>query len=169
MPSHSRARVLGEAAEELSREFAPHLNDALRRNLGRITGGRYTEARVDADLSVKVVVPGGRVVSADDLSRATKDQIFLVQRLEIARLLAPTKGTPPLLLDDPFAHYDVERLRYGLEILSETAAERQVILFTEEPLLVSLAMEIAADCAMIELAAPPHTRPARAGQDPAAT
>jgi DNA repair protein SbcC/Rad50 len=75
--------ILKESADELSREFAPHLNDALCRNLGRITGGRYEEALVGSDLTVKVVLAGTRkVVSADDLSRATKDQIFLVQRLE---------------------------------------------------------------------------------------
>ena len=44
---------LRESADELSREFAPHLNEALRRNLARITGGRYHEARVDHDLSVE--------------------------------------------------------------------------------------------------------------------
>jgi DNA repair exonuclease SbcCD ATPase subunit len=148
--------LLQEAADELSREFAPRLNEALCRNLGRITGGRYHEARVDSDLSVKVVVPEtGQVVSADDLSRATKDQIFLVQRLEIARLLAPTKGSAPLLLDDPFAHYDSERLRYGLEILGETAESRQVILFSEDPSVAALADELCPSCAVVELLAPP--------------
>ena len=148
-------RVLRESADELSREFAPHLNDALRRNLARITGGRYHEARVDSDLSVKIVVPDtGQVVSADDLSRATKDQIFLVQRLEIARLLAPTKGAAPLLLDDPFAHYDKFRARYGLEILAEAAKDRQVILFSEDPVLGTLAAEVCADSVLIELEAP---------------
>lgn len=148
--------VLRDAADELSREFAPHLNEALCRNLARITGGRYHEARVDSDLSVKVVVPEtGQVVSADDLSRATRDQIFLVQRLEIARLLAPTKGAAPLLLDDPFAHYDDTRLRFGLEILAETAETRQVILFSEDPAVGALAEEVCTTCRTIELVAPP--------------
>lgn len=148
--------VLSESADELSREFAPHLNEALRRNLARITAGRYAEARVDSDLTVKVVVPEtGQVVSADDLSRATKDQIFLVQRLEIARLLAPTKGVAPLLFDDPFAHYDEYRTRHGLEILAETASIRQVILFSEDPAIARIASEVSTDCRIIELPAPP--------------
>jgi uncharacterized protein YhaN len=149
-------QVLKDAADELSREFAPHLNDALCRNLVRITGGRYREALVDSDLTVKVVAPEtGLVVSADHLSRATKDQIFLVERLEIARLLAPTKGSAPLLLDDPFAHYDETRLRYGLEIVAETAETRQVVLFSEDPSLATLARDLCASCSVIELAAAP--------------
>lgn len=147
--------VMKDAGDEISREFAPHLNEALRRNLGRITGGRYDEAMVDTDLSVKVVIRGsGHVVSADDLSRATKDQIFLVQRLEIARLLAPTKGVAPLLLDDPFAHYDRDRLRYGIEVLGEAANDRQVILFSEDLELADVVNEVCAGCHVIELRAP---------------
>jgi DNA repair protein SbcC/Rad50 len=134
--------VLSEAADELRREFAPHLNAALKRNLSRITGARYAEAMVDAELMVQVVVPEtGKLQPADELSRATKDQLFLVQRLEIARLLAPTKGKAPLLLDDPFAHYDQERVRHGLEVVAEAAEERQIIVFSEDPELADIARE----------------------------
>lgn len=148
-------KSLIEAADELKREFAPHLNAALRRDLERISGGRYSEAFVDGDLAVQVAVPeSAQLKSADDLSRATKDQIFLVQRLEIARLLAPTKGTAPLLLDDPFAHYDQKRLRYGLELIGEAAQERQIILFSEDPALAELAAEVCSGCGVIELEGP---------------
>jgi uncharacterized protein YhaN len=70
-------------------------------------------------------------------------------------LLAPTKGPAPLLLDDPFAHYDLTRLGYGLEILAETAEERQVILFSEDPRVGPLAAELCPACRVLELAAPP--------------
>jgi DNA repair exonuclease SbcCD ATPase subunit len=147
--------TLEEAADELKREFAPHLNEALRRNLAKVTGGRYSEALVDGDLAVRVVVPEtGQLKPADELSRATRDQLFLVQRLEIARLLAPTKGSAPLLLDDPFAHYDRTRLRHGLELIAEAATERQIVLFSEDPELGNLAREVCSSCAVITLDAP---------------
>ncbi len=147
---------LGEAADELKREFAPHLNEALRRDLERITGGRYSEAVVDGDLAVQVVVPEtGQLKPADELSRATKDQLFLIERLEIARLLAPTKGTSPLLLDDPFAHYDRGRLEQALELIGEAAQERQIIVFSEDAMLAELARQVCGSCAIIELEPPP--------------
>jgi DNA repair protein SbcC/Rad50 len=150
--------VLDEAAQALRREFAPHLNEALKRNLGKITGGRYEEAMVNSDLAVQVVVPeDGRLHSADDLSRATKDQLFLVQRLEIARLLAPTKGVAPLLLDDPFSHYDHHRLRYGLEVVAEASRDRQIVLFSEDPDLADIAKTFCGECHVIELKAPAAT------------
>jgi DNA repair protein SbcC/Rad50 len=147
--------VLNASAAELRREFAPHLNAALKRNLSRITNGRYAEAMVNAELMVQVVVPEtGKLQPADELSRATKDQLFLVQRLEIARLLAPTKGKAPLLLDDPFAHYDRERSRRGLEVVAEATEERQIIVFSEDPELADLAREACSACHVIELAPP---------------
>src|SRR5205807_5871124 len=122
-------------------------NRALQERLPRITGGRYSEAYVDENLEVRVIAPhSDQLKSADELSRATKDQIFLVQRLEIARLLAPTKGKAPLLLDDPFAHYDRGRLRRGLEILAEVAADRQIVVFSEDQNLALLAQEFCDTC-----------------------
>jgi DNA repair exonuclease SbcCD ATPase subunit len=146
--------VLREASDELNKKFQPHLRDALRKNLPRITGGRYSEVEVDSELRVQVIAPVGGQVRADQLSRGTQDQIFLVQRLEIARILAPTKGAAPLLLDDPFARYDAKRLRFGLQLLGEAAAERQVIVFSEDSNLPALAKELCGDCHVVELTGP---------------
>jgi DNA repair exonuclease SbcCD ATPase subunit len=158
-------QVLREAADELHRQFQPHLRAALIKNLPRITAGRYEDAEIDNELRVHVVAPGvGRQVGVDQLSRATRDQIFLVERLEIARLLAPTKGSAPLLLDDPFAHYDAKRLRFGLELVREAAEERQVIVFSEDENLPELANEICGDCKVSVLPGP-TPRPARRASD----
>ena len=49
--------ALSAAAEQAHREFAPHLNAALERNLGRITAGRYEDATVDEGLGIRVRAP----------------------------------------------------------------------------------------------------------------
>ena len=86
---------------------------------------------VGDDLSIRVVAPGsGNVVDVERLSRGTRDQVALIERLELARLLDPTGGGAPLLLDDCFAHTDEHRLPLALELLAEVAAHRQVIVFT---------------------------------------
>jgi uncharacterized protein YhaN len=96
----------------------------------------------------------GSLKSAEDLSRATKDQLVLVERLEIARLQPPTRGSAPLLLDDPFAHYDRTRLRLGLEIVADIAQERQVVIFSEDRSLIDEARASCPACSMIELPNP---------------
>lgn len=147
--------TLREAAQGVHRRVAPYLNEALRRELPRITRGRYAEGTVDEDLAIKLYAPeSGRLVGIEQLSRGTRDQVALVQRLEIARLLDPTAGRAPLLLDDPFAHFDAERLRLGIELITEVAGRRQVILFTENLEVARKVREASPSCALIELPDP---------------
>lgn len=147
--------ALEEAAQETHRKFAPYLNAALQRHLPRITDGRYVNAVVDEDLQIRVQAPEtGKFVSVDVLSRGTQDQIYFIQRLEIVRLLDPTTGEAPLLLDDAFTRFDVKRLRLAFGILSEVALERQVVLFSEDEDMVRVAEELGIACAVIRLPAP---------------
>jgi uncharacterized protein YhaN len=151
--------VLKEAARETHRKFAPHLNAALERNLPRITDGRYRKAVVGEDLQIQVEAPEhGRMVPVDLLSRGTQDQIYLVERLEIARLLDRTMGAAPMLLDDPFAHFDAVRLRLALAVLGEVALERQVVLFSEDAGLVDELRKLCPECAVITLPPPGSDR-----------
>ena len=77
-----------------------------------------------------------------------------MERLEIAKLLDPTTGEAPLLLDDPFARFDETRLWLGLEVIRDVAAERQVVLFSEDADLVDAARETCGECGVIELPGP---------------
>ena len=94
------------------------------------------------------------MIAAEDLSRGTQDQIFFVERLEMIDLLDPTTGTSPLLLDEPFVHFDDKRLAVALELLAEEADERQVIFFTTDPRLAKQAAAVRDDASLISLKAP---------------
>jgi len=147
--------TLEQSAREAYRQVAPHLKRALERNLPRVTGSRYAEAAVDDQLQIRVVPPETpNSVDVDALSRGTQDQIYFLERLELARLLDRTIDRPPLLLDDPFVHFDAERRRFALELLVEAAADgRQVILFSTDTRLADEARDLC-DCRVIELSAP---------------
>jgi DNA repair exonuclease SbcCD ATPase subunit len=149
-------RVLRLAEEELAaaaadtyRDFAPRLNASLEAGMSRLTDSRYTHAFVDEELRVRVEAPEtGAVVDLDQLSVGTQKQAYLVQRLELVRLLCPGDEALPVLLDDPFAHFDAERLARTLEWLSEAAGERQIILFATQRRVAELAP---AEATVIEL------------------
>jgi DNA repair exonuclease SbcCD ATPase subunit len=147
--------ALEDAARETHRKFAPYLNAALQRHLPRITDGRYVNAVVDEDLQIRVQAPEtGKLVPVNVLSRGTQDQIYFIQRLEIVRLLDPTTGEAPLLLDDAFTRFDARRLKSAFGILADTALERQVVLFTEDEGMVRRAEELGVACTVIRLPAP---------------
>jgi DNA repair exonuclease SbcCD ATPase subunit len=152
--------TLQTAAQDTHRRVAPFLNEALRRELPRITRGRYADGTVDEDLAIRLYTPeSGRLVSIEQLSRGTRDQVALVQRLEIARLLDATSGDAPLFLDDPFAHFDAERLRLGAELIAEVSGRRQVILFTEDAAVMERMQEACSECTVIELPDPVKDAP----------
>ena len=131
---------LAEAAAETYRDFAPLLNASLEAGIGRLTGGRYAHAFVDEDLRIRVEAPEtGAVVDLDQLSVGTQKQAYLVQRLELVRLLRPDGEALPVLLDDPFAHFDADRLERTLAWLAEAATERQIIVFATQRRVADLA------------------------------
>ncbi|HSD02526.1 MAG TPA: hypothetical protein VLB81_09160, partial [Gaiellales bacterium] len=107
--------------------------------------GRYSTAFVGDDLGVRLETPErGEVVDLEALSHGTQRQVYLVERLELVRLLCPSGATPPVLLDDPFAHVDAERVERTLAYLAELAAERQLVVFSTDRAAVELAPRSAA-------------------------
>jgi uncharacterized protein YhaN len=140
---------LAAAAADTYRDFAPRLNASLEAGMSRLTDGRYTHAFVDEELRVRVEAPEtGAVVDLDQLSVGTQKQAYLVQRLELVRLLCPGDEAPPVLLDDPFAHFDPDRLARTLEWLAEAARERQIVLFATQRRVAELAPD---DATLIEI------------------
>ena len=140
---------LAEAAAETYRDFAPLLNASLEAGISRLTAGRYAHAFVDDALRVRLEAPEtGAVVDLDQLSVGTQKQAYLVQRLELVRLLCPGDGPLPVLLDDPFAHFDADRLERTLHWLAEAAAERQIIVFATQRRVAELAPREAVSIAL---------------------
>ena len=131
---------LAEAMAETYRDFAPRLNEALRAQITRVSRGRYRTVYVDDDLNVRVEAPEtGVPIDLGLTSTGTQRLAHLVQRLELVRLLVPTAEPLPVLLDDPFAHLDADRMEDALALLADLAGERQLIAFTTQADAIRLA------------------------------
>lgn len=124
-------RCLQEASEEIHRDFAPRLNTRIGALIKEITGGRYSQVRVDRSLNLRVLAPEtGRLVPLTALSSGTADQFSLSLRLAVAGLLTGGRGGLPLILDDSFVQWDDRRLEGALAHLLELARVNQILLFT---------------------------------------
>ena len=122
---------LEQAEERVHRTVAPVLAETVREWLPRVTGGRYTDCRVDPEkLAVEVATTNGRWQRAEVLSHGTAEQVYLLLRLALARHLA--SQSCPLILDDAVAASDSERKHDLLESLLAISESTQVILFTHE-------------------------------------
>ncbi len=135
-------RFLARAQEQAHQDMAPVLAATLRGWLPAVTRGRYVDATVDPEtLAIQVYGSSGRWRPADRLSAGTTDQVYLLLRVALAQHLATTGETCPLLLDGVTAQSDDERTREILDLLLRLAAERQVVLFTQEEAVLRWARE----------------------------
>jgi uncharacterized protein YhaN len=141
-------RALGLATTTVSRltheahqAFARRLETYAAEALHTVTGGRYSEIRVDpATFIVRARVPEtGAIVELDLLSAGTRDQVYLIIRIAMARMFAEGLELPPLLLDDPFAYWDDARIERCIPIIAHNAFDAQTILFTASPVLAAAA------------------------------
>jgi uncharacterized protein YhaN len=125
---------LTQAQDKIHRTLAPLLRDALNPWLQAVTGGRYSDVTVDVEtLMVQVSGSEGNWRNAALLSHGTAEQIYLLLRVTMARLLTRPGELCPLLFDDVTVHCDAARQNEILNILHAVSREQQVILFSQEP------------------------------------
>ena len=114
--------------DQISRDIHRQVGGKLRRRisgiLSEITGGRYTEILMDADLHMTVNT-GERTVPLESLSRGTVEQIYFSLRMAAGELLCGREQLP-VFLDEVFGMYDEERLTSVLKWLAKE--KRQVII-----------------------------------------
>ncbi len=120
--------ALVQATQELQRRFAPQIAKRAQELFGRMTGGRYQHVTMGQDFSLETAT-AEEINTHSTLWRSdgTVDQLYLALRMAVAEALTPDA---PLVLDDALVRFDDDRLRTALEILRETAGQKQVILFT---------------------------------------
>jgi uncharacterized protein YhaN len=147
-------RTIDERTREAHQKFARRLADYASTSFAEVTGGRYLDVLVDpTTLAVRVRVPEtGEPVDVERLSAGTREQAYLFVRLAMVRMFAEGLETAPLLLDDPFAYWDDDRIERGLPILEAAARDVQVVLFTTSVALARAAESRGAT--LIDLAAP---------------
>ena len=121
-------KALSTATAELQRRFAPRIAKRSQALFQQLTGGRYDRLTLSEDLSLNTCTQEEDTLrSAQWRSDGTVDQLYLALRLAVAEELTPDA---PLILDDALVRFDDVRLASAMDILAQTAQNKQVILFT---------------------------------------
>jgi uncharacterized protein YhaN len=103
--------------------------------LGRQVYGPDFGVTVDEDLSLSARTLAGATVPFGELSGGAKEQLGILARLAVARLVDPTQGVP-VVIDDALGYSDPQRLHQMGAVLgsaAEGSADVQVILLTCTP------------------------------------
>jgi uncharacterized protein YhaN len=122
--------TINQASEQIHREFAPLLNRKVREVVQKVTGGRYCDLRITSELEMLVTAPEtGRQVPVSALSGGTIDQFYFALRFGISDLISGDIRLP-MILDDSFVQYDMDRLENVMKCLCDISCERQLMIFT---------------------------------------
>jgi recombinational DNA repair ATPase RecF len=105
----------------------------------RLTGGTVGPVTVDGALESATVRVRGKslAMASPPLSFGELHALFLAVRLGVARFLGGLGVFPPLILDDPFVHLDPAHAAAAWDMLCTVARERQVIITTQDELLLA--------------------------------
>jgi DNA repair exonuclease SbcCD ATPase subunit len=126
------AECVNEARQNVLVSTLEVLNAKTSEILKKLTAGRYTRARFDKSTMKFEIYCNERDQWIDPergLSWGTLDQVYLAARLALADIVSEHKY-PPVILDDPFANYDEDRLENAMKLLKELSANHQILLLT---------------------------------------
>lgn len=122
--------TLQKLGQQTHRIWAAQLNRHSNELL-KSMGSEVEDLRFDDTLAVQVRQRGHVIANADlgrVLSTGAAEGVFLAARLAVARALGRDRVPLPLVLDDPFANADDERLLASLRLLVDAIAPQQQVL-----------------------------------------
>lgn len=132
-------RLLELALQDLHESRQPRVLLAASRSFSLVTGGRYAQIRQVAEArQVEVVDATGRAVPASNLSRGTREQLYLCLRLGLAAAFAEQGIRLPILMDDVLVNFDPERAAAMAAVLGREARDHQILLLTCHPATAEL-------------------------------
>ncbi|MCY1018006.1 AAA family ATPase [Pyxidicoccus sp. MSG2] len=128
--------LLARARRRFEEEQQPRVVQLASEHFAALTQGRYRRVFIPTGEERELRVGDGeRDWSAAQLSRGTREQLYLAFRLAVVRDFGETRGALPLIVDDVLVNFDPERARGAIRLLARLSTQHQVIAFTCHPWL----------------------------------
>lgn len=130
--------ALMTVTQSVSEEYLPTLSVKAADYLSSMTAGRYTSVDIKPGWEISINAQDRSNVSPLSVSTGTLDQLYFSLRVSCGELLS-AEHKLPIILDDPFASFDRERLSNVLSLITTLAKHNQVILLTHDPYVLDWA------------------------------
>ena len=119
---------------------------------GAITGQRYSRLYAPiGEQTVTVIDEKGVSKQPSELSRGTREQLYLALRFGLIREFGERTECLPVVVDEVLVNFDPERARRAAEAFVELSKTNQVLVFTCHPEMVGLFNGVASDTQVIEI------------------
>lgn len=119
--------VLEISYKKAKENITPNLKNHLEKCANKISSGAYNKVYFKED-GLSVELKNGRIIPIELLSGGTIDQMYLSLRLNMINDIITENM--PIILDEPFAFYDDNRLENTLLYFDEEFQDKQKIIFS---------------------------------------
>ena len=121
-----------------------------------LTGGRYTKLHVTVgEQKITVLDESGRWKTPEQLSRGTREQLYLALRFGLIQSMGTETERLPVIVDEVLVNFDLERARRAATAFVELSRTNQVLVLTCHQWMVDLFAEAAPNAAVVDLSALP--------------
>ena len=121
--------VFKQTMDELKETKLPAVLALSESYFTKLTGGEYVRLMLSQDGNFEALHRGGLRFRIVELSQATKEQAYLALRFALASSLKESHPFP-IIMDDPFVHFDRRRSRQVIKLVEELQRDHQFIYFT---------------------------------------
>jgi uncharacterized protein YhaN len=123
--------MLDQAKRRYEKTRQPQVFQAAGRMFSKITEGNYqgVEKPLESD-EFRIVQGNGGFISPVQLSRGTREQLYLSMRFGLIEDYETRAEPLPIVMDDVFVNFDDTRREHVLDILRDFARDRQVIILS---------------------------------------
>ena len=148
--------ILQRARQKYERERKPGVMRHAERFFKTVTGNRYSHLYAPlGEQTITIASRDGATRQPTELSRGTREQLYLALRFGLIRELGDHVERLPVIVDEVLVNFDPQRARRAAEALVEMSETNQVLVFTCHPSTVELFMTAAPDAQVIDLDADP--------------
>ena len=131
--------LLDEARRKFEQERQPGVVRHAHEFFTAITNGRYRKVNAPlGEQTITVTDADGRTKQPSELSRGTREQLFLSLRFGLIRELGQRTEPLPVVVDEVLVNFDPERALRAATAFTELSKTNQVLVFTCHPTVVNL-------------------------------
>ena len=134
----SRLTIAEKLLEKTSQKFEQERQPSVIRHaqdfFSGVTGQRYQQLRVPiGEQTITVADTTGASKQPAELSRGTREQLYLALRFGLIREFGEHAERLPVVVDEALVNFDPQRARLAAESFAQLAETNQVLVFTCHP------------------------------------
>lgn len=144
--------MLARARDKYQKERQPGVLQHAQSFFGAVTGGRYNRLYAPiGEQTITVEDENNSEKRPSDLSRGTREQLYLALRFGLIREFGEHVESLPVIVDEILVNFDPERALRAAEAFSELSRTNQILVFTCHPSMVEAFQGTCADSQVIEI------------------